>query len=589
MNHLPRHGAAGAGHFERPQGRARISAIPEVTPFPRGWSLPWPEAATRLWSRPLSNSQPIEVMTSTLQNPSLSRASLTRATQTLARGPLWTRVALAFLVVGLGPASLGAAEANTPDDATVHAALERTMQMEIGIPYEAIDTSVEDGIVTLTGTVRDLLTRERTAKLAAQVRGVRSIVNRIQVEPAPREDATILSDVREALIFDPATESFEIDTKVEQGVVTLTGTVDSWQERRLAVHTAKGVRGVAEVVDSLSVSTPDHRMDTEIKRDVEGALRLNPWIADEAIEVSVAQGNVTLRGAVGSLAQRQIAEGAAWVVGARSVDVDPLVVEPWQVSAQQRPGPATPDDAQIAAAIETALAQDPRIGDVAPRVEVKNGTVTLSGNVTTIRARRAAENDARNTLGVRRVYNFLKVRPPEQADEETLEHLIIAALERNPITEGYEIDVDVRGSTVSLTGDVDTVLEKSEAERIAQGAEGVTAVRNRLSVDLPAHRTNDYAYDPIWDYDPEYRSRSDGSYVAAMSWSATSDAQIANNIRDEFFWSPFVDESAIEVDVDKGIATLSGDASTWSEYRAATENAYEGGAVYVVNNLDIPR
>jgi osmotically-inducible protein OsmY len=65
------------------------------------------------------------------------------------------------------------------------------------------------------------------------------------------------------------------------------------------------------------------------------------------------------------------------------------------------------------------------------------------------------------------------------------------------------------------------------------------------------------------------------------------DGEIEVEIRNEFFWSPFVDGDTITVSVENGIATLSGSVATKSERSMAEANAYEGGAAQVINNLEV--
>ena len=66
-----------------------------------------------------------------------------------------------------------------------------------------------------------------------------------------------------------------------------------------------------------------------------------------------------------------------------------------------------------------------------------------------------------------------------------------------------------------------------------------------------------------------------------------TDAAIKEDIEDELFWSPFVDLDEVNVKVDDGTATLTGDVDSLGEYEAATENALEGGAHKVDNDLVI--
>jgi osmotically-inducible protein OsmY len=74
-------------------------------------------------------------------------------------------------------------------------------------------------------------------------------------------------------------------------------------------------------------------------------------------------------------------------------------------------------------------------------------------------------------------------------------------------------------------------------------------------------------------------------YSYKPAYSGSSDFRIAQEIRDQLFWSPFVDDTDITVSVDDGEATLTGTVDSYMEYGAAQDNAYEGGAIFVDNDL----
>ena len=110
---------------------------------------------------------------------------------------------------------------------------------------------------------------------------------------------------------------------------------------------------------------------------------------------------------------------------------------------------------------------------------------------------------------------------------------------------------------------------------------GVIRVRNNLEV-------SEY-YDPYL-YEPYVENR----YIHDYYWyryspgrTFTPDGAIREEIEDELWWSPFVNESDVKVSVEKGIATLTGTVDSFSEYNAATEEAYEGGAAWVYNKLKV--
>lgn len=66
-----------------------------------------------------------------------------------------------------------------------------------------------------------------------------------------------------------------------------------------------------------------------------------------------------------------------------------------------------------------------------------------------------------------------------------------------------------------------------------------------------------------------------------------SDAEIRADIKDQLAWSPFVDAERIIVTVEDGVATLTGSVVSWAAMDAATENAFEGGATWVRNRLEV--
>jgi osmotically-inducible protein OsmY len=239
---------------------------------------------------------------------------------------------------------------------------------------------------------------------------------------------------------------------------------------------------------------------------------------------------------------------------------------------------AKPED-EIKDAVKDALLSDPRVAYFDISVGVKGSAVKLRGAVDNLAAKRAAEQDARNTVGVSVVTNRIKVRGAERTDEDIAAD-IRSNLTVDPYVERYEIDVSVVDGTAYLNGTVDSYFEKGEAEEIASTVAGVTTVRNYLDVDYAGPVVYDpyldgtYLYDYDWyDYEPLY--------------TCEDDAEIKGEINDELWWSPFVDADQVTVTVDDGVATLTGTVDSWSEYNAATENAYEGGAVWVDNDLDV--
>jgi len=170
-------------------------------------------------------------------------------------------------------------------------------------------------------------------------------------------------------------------------------------------------------------------------------------------------------------------------------------------------------------------------------------------------AQKSAEQDARNVIGVWRVKNHLKVRPVNIPSDDELEKQVANALLGNLWVNRFEIDIDAVAGCVYLSGNVTTFFEKKEAERVAEGVKGVTNVINNIT------------YPDSWTWKP--------------------DQDIRENVKHKLFWSPYVDEDEVSVTVSNSVVTLSGNVDTWSERQAAEDNAYEGGAKKVINNLTV--
>lgn len=455
-------------------------------------------------------------------------------------------------------AEAGPGLSNQITDQKITSAIEKDMQTDSAISAHLVDVDTEIGIVTISGYVGNLLEKDRALEIAESTRGVRAVINKIQVRSSYRGDQKILNDVKMALDEDPATDGYEIAVSVSGGVVTLTGTVDSWVEEQLSMEVARGIRGVKDVKDNLTVDYKSSRPDQEIRVNVDGRLASDAWIDASSIQVSVDQGNIVLSGSVGSAAQKRRAVVEAWTSGARSVNYDRLNVDPLTGNTMKAPVSAKKTDSQIGQAVHDAFLYDPRVFSFNPDIEVTNGHVRLAGTVDNLKAKMAAEDDARNTRGVVEVSNELKVRPAILPDDLKLAVAVRGALLRDPYVERDSIDVNVVNAKVYLSGTVDSEFERVRAWEVVSRVNGVAAIENGLSVkplfNAAIHRT---------------------------------DAQIKSGIESQFFWSVFVDGDDIHVDVKNGVAVLNGKVDSWAEKSAAVENAFEGGAKMVLNLLKI--
>jgi len=466
------------------------------------------------------------------------------------------------------------------DDMDIADAIENEYRFDHAVDVNRIDVNVVDGIVELKGTVNNLKARERATNIAELVKGVQAVSNRIDVDPPiVLSDEGIQERVEQALLTDPATDSYEVSVNVIDKVVTLSGTVDSYKEKQLAANVAKSLKGVVDLVNAIQVEYTSNRSDWEIRNEIEEALKWNALVDDGLIEVEVNDGNVTLSGTVGSAAEKSNTYFTSWVAGVKAVDNEALEVKWWAEDEELRKNKfVAVADEEIEQAIKDVALYDPRVYSFEIIPEADNGWVTLRGMVDNLKAKVAAGKLAEHTTGVIGVTNRIKVRMDTHPSDAELLADINTALADNSVTESWEIDVDVNNGIATLTGVVDSYLEKNEAEWVASGVEGVTDVNNRLEVNYP------YSY-YWWGYYPYYNL-----YVNPPESSESmvpDDERIEQSVASELWWSPFVDRDEVTVTVDNGQVTLEGTVDSWREYRKAAENAWEGGAWSVDNQLAV--
>ena len=174
-----------------------------------------------------------------------------------------------------------------------------------------IGVEVDDGIVTLTGTVSSYLKIGRAATIASNVPGVKDIANKLAVGlvGAPRDDTAIARAVRNALEWDVTVPEDRIESIVRNGNVTLRGTVDYWYQRKAAADAVARLLDVISVNNHLVIAPP-LRTDIEIHDELKAALERRFPL--ERIDVAVDKGHVIVQGSVPSYRIRREAETITW-------------------------------------------------------------------------------------------------------------------------------------------------------------------------------------------------------------------------------------------------------------------------------------
>jgi osmotically-inducible protein OsmY len=222
-----------------------------------------------------------------------------------------------------------------------------------------------------------------------------------------KTDAELQQDVMNELKWEPSIKAAEIGVAVKDGVVTLSGYIDTYGEKWAVKHAVARVFGVKAVAEELKVRLPDpfQRPDEDIAQAAANALQWNVWLTHmiDRIELVVENGWITLSGDVDWQYQKDAAgDTVRNMIGVRGLSND-IAIEPIP--------PIPVNEQDVKAKIESAFQRNAILDTRRITIETRGGKVILRGSVRSWAERDQVERAAWAAPGVSEVESHIIIIP----------------------------------------------------------------------------------------------------------------------------------------------------------------------------------
>lgn len=198
-------------------------------------------------------------------------------------------------------------------DANILANVENELRWDPSVDEKGIVIKVDNGVVSLQGSVPHFSDRWTAEEVTKKVAGVRAIANDIEVKipkPGERSDSDIAAAAVNSLKWHFALESSDIQPVVKQGWITLSGHVSYGYQRTVAESAVRYLLGVKGVFNNIEVRA--EAKATDVKQKIQHAFERQASLDAKDIKVDVDDSAVVLQGTVHSWREKEDAAIAAW-------------------------------------------------------------------------------------------------------------------------------------------------------------------------------------------------------------------------------------------------------------------------------------
>jgi osmotically-inducible protein OsmY len=209
--------------------------------------------------------------------------------------------------------------------------IQEALEFEPGLKSLNIIVNVENGIVTLSGSVENYYEKYLAEKAVKNIHGVKGIIEELQVkfgESLQRSDEEIAKAAIRTLEWDSSLPKDKIKVVVEHGIVKLSGEVEEQHQRARAYQNVRYLYGVRSIISTIFLNPPMSIKPELVSSKILSEFQRNATIDARKVRIETQGSKVILRGSIRSWVEYEEARHAAWSVpGVTEVDSKQLIIK----------------------------------------------------------------------------------------------------------------------------------------------------------------------------------------------------------------------------------------------------------------------